>query len=95
MFAYTILKGINLHILPANTFLPVVNKAYEGLRKYSLRKEGSQYLVPTRICIGTCIGDKNYYYHRKQVEGNDFGIGIFSMFEQAYEERKAKASDKL
>ncbi len=85
MFGYAILQGLKLHILSPKIFTPVVNKAYLGLRKYSIRKEGSKYLVPTRICIGTCIGDRDYYYHRKIVEGNDFGIGVFSMFAQAYE----------
>jgi len=92
MFGYSILEGIKLGILDKKTFLPIVNKAYNGLYKYSVRTESEQYIVPTRICIGTCIGDKDYYYHRKVVEGNDFGIGIFSMFTQKYEKQVSKKS---
>lgn len=94
MFGYAILQGLKLHILNPKTFMPIVNRAYVGLRKYSIRTEGSKYLVPTRICIGTCIGDKDYYYHRKIVEGNEYGIGVFSMFAQAYEQRKGMTSLK-
>jgi len=88
MFGYAILQGLKLHILNPKTFIPVVNRAYTGLRKYSIRTEGNKYLVPTRICIGTCIGDRDYYYHRKIVEGNDFGIGVFTMFTEKYEKGK-------
>ena len=94
MFSYAILQGLKLHILNPKTFIPVVNKAYTGLRKYSIRTESNKYLVPTRICIGTCIGDRDYYYHRKIVEGNDFGIGVFTMFAEAYEKDKAKSYNK-
>lgn len=94
MFSYAILQGLKLHILNPKTFMPVVTKAYVGLRKYSIRTEGSKYLVPTRICIGTCIGDKDYYYHRKIVEGNEYGIGVFAMFTQAYEQQEGIVSLK-
>jgi unsaturated rhamnogalacturonyl hydrolase len=85
MFGYAIMGGLKLKILNKKIFAPVVNKAYYGLREHSIRVENNKYLVPTNICTGTCIGDKDYYYHRKIVEGNDFGIGVFAMFAQAYE----------
>jgi len=95
MFGYTMLEGIKLGILDSKKFMPVVKKAYKGLNNYSVRIEDNQYLVPTRICIGTCIGDKDYYYHRKVVEGNDFGIGVFSMFAQKYERQVKKRSETI
>jgi len=95
MFGYTILEGIKMDILDAKTYLPVVKKAYTGLKEHSIKTENSQYLVPTRICIGTCIGDKDYYYNRKVVEGNDFGIGLFSMFAQKYEKQVLKRSQSM
>jgi len=82
MFGYSILEGIKLGILDKKTFMPIVDLAFKGL-KNSTRVE-SKYIIPTRICDGTCVGDKEYYYHRRLIEGNDYGIGLFSMFAQKY-----------
>ena len=86
MFSYAILTGLQQNILSKKTFLPVVQRAYTGLRKYSIKSTNSPYLIPIKICTGTCIGDKDYYYRRKVVEGKDFGLGVFAMFYKEYAE---------
>jgi len=85
MFSYAILKGIKTHLLPPDIFKPVVEKAFAGLKKFCIRKTGDNYLVPDRVCEGTCIGNKMYYYKRKSVDAEDFGIGVFVMAASDYE----------
>ena len=83
MFAYGMAIGIELKILDQKTFLPVIEKAHAGLLQYATRQEG-KYLIPTRVCEGTCIGEKPYYYARKTKEGVNYAIGTYIMFELEY-----------
>lgn len=86
MFAYAIIKGIHLKVLHSGEYLPMVEKAYVGLRRMSMRNpEGTSYLVPTRVSGGTCVGDQAYYLGRKLTEGTGFGYGSMIMFGLAYE----------
>jgi len=88
MFAYTIAVGLKLKILDPKKYSPVVDKAYKGLQASNLKKTEGAYLIPTGICGGTCIGDKQYYLTRKITEGTGFGYGSFIMFGLAYEQYK-------
>ncbi len=91
MFAYAIIKGIRLGVLPPKTYLPMVQKAYAGLRLMSMRNpESTPYLVPTRVSGGTCVGDQAYYLGRKITEGTGFGYGSMIMFGLAYEQYVAE-----
>jgi unsaturated rhamnogalacturonyl hydrolase len=83
MFAYGMAIGVDLKVLDQKTFLPVVEKAHAGLQKYATRQQG-KYLIPTRVCEGTCIGEKPYYYGRKTKEGVNYAIGAYIMFELEY-----------
>jgi unsaturated rhamnogalacturonyl hydrolase len=83
MFAYGMAIGVDLKVLDQKTFLPVVEKAHAGLQKYATRQDG-KYLIPTRVCEGTCIGEKPYYYGRKTKEGVNYAIGAYIMFELEY-----------
>lgn len=86
MFAYAIIKGIQLHVVQPKTYLPMAEKAYAGLRRMSMRNpEGTAYLVPTRVSGGTCVGDQAYYLGRKITEGTGFGYGSMIMFGLAFE----------
>lgn len=87
MFAYGITIGINLGVLNKKTFLPVVRKAYVGLQKNATKTDG-KYLIPTRVCEGTCVGDKAYYFGRKTKEGVNYAIGSYIMFYLEYEKLK-------
>lgn len=90
MFAYAITKGIQLKILDRKKYKPRIDKAYAGLRSMSIKSMGGQYLVPTRVSGGTCVGDQQYYLGRKLGEGTGFGYGSFIMFGLAYEQLTGK-----
>lgn len=86
MFAYAIVKGMQLNVFNQKQYFPMVEKAYDGLRRMSMRNpDGSAYLVPTRVSGGTCVGDQAYYLGRKLTEGTGFGYGSMIMFGLAYE----------
>lgn len=84
MFAYAITLGLEMNILDKKIYRPVVDRSYQGLQQYSLGKTAGPYLIPQQICGGTCIGDKNYYLHRKRTEGTAFGLGSFILFGLEY-----------
>ena len=83
MFAYGMTIGIEMNVLNSKTFLPVVQKAYAGLQKKATKTEG-KHLIPTRVCEGTCIGDRAYYFGRKTKEGVNYAIGAYIMFDLEY-----------
>ncbi|MBL7967079.1 MAG: glycoside hydrolase family 88 protein [Prolixibacteraceae bacterium] len=89
MFAYGLAIGIDLKILDRNQFMPVVEKAYSGLKKYACRTEDN-YVIPTKVCEGTCIGDRAYYFGRKTKEGVNYAIGAYIMLGLELEELKKK-----
>lgn len=84
MFAYSMAKGIELGILSKDTYMPIIEKAYKGLEKYSLKPAGEGYMKMDNICDGTCIGDKEYYYDRNIVEERAYAFGILIMFHDTY-----------
>ncbi len=84
MFSYAITMGLEMKILDEKIYRPLVDRSYKGLQKYSLNKTDGPYLIPTQVCGGTCIGDKNYYLNRKKTEGTGFGLGSFIMFGLEY-----------
>ena len=90
MFAYSMCKGISEGILPSDTFLPVVKNAYAGIENHSLKLIDNQWTTLSNVCHGTCIGDKNYYYARKVVEGTPFALGAGIMFYDRYQLLKKK-----
>ena len=84
MFAYGITIGLEKKVLKEKAFLPVIEKAYAGLRKNATKTDG-KYLIPTKVCEGTCIGDKAYYFGRQTREGVNYAIGSYIMFYLEYE----------
>ncbi|NEW85388.1 MAG: hypothetical protein GZ094_23920, partial [Mariniphaga sp.] len=89
MFSYGITIGIELKVLDQKTFLPVIEKSYSGLKNYATRKDG-KYLIPTKVCEGTCIGDRVYYFGRNVKEGFSYAVGAYIMFGLEYEKMKLK-----
>ena len=85
MFAYAMTKGIKMKILDKKTYQPIVDLAYKGLKRHSIEIVDSQYLTPSQVCGGTCIGGKDYYYKRKITTGTGFGIGAFIFLGLEYE----------
>ena len=86
MFSYAMAMGIQMKVLQRNTYQPIIDLAYNGLRKNSTIKFADKYLLPSNVCGGTCIGDKNYYYHRTITTGTGFGIGSFIMLGIEYDQ---------
>lgn len=85
MFAYTMIRGVELKLLDPKKYLPLVEQSYKGLRAYSMISGGDGYLIPSRVSGGTCVGDEAYYLTRKITQGTGFGYGSFIMFGLAYE----------
>lgn len=57
MFGYAMARGIETGDLPARRFMPAVERAHEGLGKYSIFPTG-HYVTIGNVCAGTCIGDR-------------------------------------
>jgi len=89
MYAYAAAKGIALGILPADKYMPMIDRAYAGLEANSLQPVG-KYLKMKNICDGTCIGDKDYYYNRGIVNERAYAFGIAAMFYDQYHQPTAK-----
>jgi unsaturated rhamnogalacturonyl hydrolase len=85
MFSYGILTAIQHNIVESKAYEDCIHLAYEGLRKQSLEKVGNQYLNTKNVCIGTCIGDEEYYLNRKSISGKAYAIGMFIIFGTNYE----------
>lgn len=77
MFGYALAKGVRLGILPADR-LKAAEKAYDGLVEHCILDKGTPEIRLGRICAGTCIGDRDYYYARNQVDnGETYAVGAF------------------
>ena len=85
MFAYGMLTAIQHALVSESDFGRSINRAYQGLRQYSIRELDGGYLTTRNVCKGTCCGDKQYYFNRKSVEGKHFGLAMFITFGMAYE----------
>lgn len=85
MFGYGMVLGMKYGVLKKKTYKPVVDRIYEGLRRHAMVREGGAYLAPDRVCLGTCIGDKEYYFKRKVGQGVNYAIGAYVMFGLEYE----------
>ena len=90
MFASGLTIGLEQKVLKQKIFLPVVKKAYAGLLQNATKSEG-KYLIPTKVCEGTCIGDKAYYFGRKTKEGVNYAIGAYILFGIEYEKLQSKS----
>jgi rhamnogalacturonyl hydrolase YesR len=76
--------GIADGLLPSETYLPVVENAYQGIEKFSLKRIEPSWLTLTNVCSGTCVGDKAYYFNWEVVDGNHYALGAAIMFYDRY-----------
>ena len=77
MFGYAFAKGVRMGILPAEC-RRVAEKAYDGLVEHCVLDSGTSEIRLGHICAGTCIGDREYYYARNQVDyGETYALGAF------------------
>ena len=100
MFTYAYFKGIRLGVLDDKTYLPMAEKAYDGLIKNFIREEANGELSILQSCASAGLGpakDKsrtgtiNYYLCGKDVtvtQNEGKAIGPFIMASLEYERRK-------
>jgi unsaturated rhamnogalacturonyl hydrolase len=85
MFAYGISTALRLGLVNDNAYRESVASAYNGLREYSIIPADKKYLTTQNVCLGTCIGDKEYYFKRGSQKGKPYGIGMAMIFGLRYE----------
>ncbi|WP_206684003.1 glycoside hydrolase family 88/105 protein [Pontibacter beigongshangensis] len=99
IFTYAYLKGIRLGHLDKATYLPVAEKAYQGLLKTFIREDGGKtHIIQTCASAGlgpakdpSRTGTINYYLSGKDVtivENEGKAIGTFIMASLEYEDYK-------
>jgi len=74
LYTYAIAKAMKKGLLH-KTFEKYIHRAYEGVIK-SLNFKGDD-LVISKICIGTGVGDLQFYFNRPTVENDLHGMGAF------------------
>ncbi len=85
MFAYGINTALKLGVVSNSAYITCVDRAYRGLREYSIIQAGKKYLTTQNVCTGTCIGNKAYYFKRKCTQGKPYGLGMCIQFGLRYE----------
>jgi unsaturated rhamnogalacturonyl hydrolase len=84
MFAFGILSALDMGILSGNEYQQSVDRAFYGLRNYSVKELKGSYLTTKNVCKGTCIGDKDYYFNRSAKSEKKYGLGMFILFGSSY-----------
>ena len=74
LYTYAITKAIRKGLID-KSYVKYVDRAYEGIIKSLSFKEGD--LNISNICIGTGVGDYNFYINRPTVENDLHGMGAF------------------
>lgn len=97
MFTYAFFKGVRIGVLDKETYLPVAEKAYEGLLSTFIRKEADGYISIIQSCASAGLGPAkdlsrtgtpNYYICGSDVtitENEGKAIGPFIMASLEYE----------
>ena len=79
MFGYAAAKGSKSGVLPGD-YMQVAKKAYDGIVGHCISGLDTDDIALRRICAGTCVGEKEYYYARSQVSsGETYAIGAVLM----------------
>lgn len=86
MFSYGMQGALSMGIVQGEPYKQCVQRAYAGLRSYSMVTAKKRWLTTTNVCTGTCIGNKYYYFKRAKCKGRSFGLGPAILFGRRYEE---------
>jgi unsaturated rhamnogalacturonyl hydrolase len=81
LYTYAIAKALKKGTLP-KFYSTNLHKGYQGIIK-SLKFEGENLIVPN-ICVGTGVGDLQFYFDRPTVENDLHGMGAFLLMCTAY-----------
>jgi unsaturated rhamnogalacturonyl hydrolase len=99
MFVYAFLKAVRLNYLPAEPYVTVAQKGYEGIIRDFIREEGDGTISLTRCCAVAGLGGNPYrdgsfdYYVNEKIRDNDpKGVGpfILASLEQERLQRSVK-----
>jgi unsaturated rhamnogalacturonyl hydrolase len=84
MFVYAFLKAVRLNYLPADPYIAVAQKGYEGIIRDFIREESDGTISLTRCCAVAGLGGDPYrsgsfdYYVNEKIRDNDpKGVGPF------------------
>jgi unsaturated rhamnogalacturonyl hydrolase len=80
MFAYGISIALQYGVLNGAAYEKSVALAYNGLRAHSIQPLGNGYLTTKNVCMGTCIGDQDYYLKRPVKDEKPYSIGMSILF---------------
>jgi unsaturated rhamnogalacturonyl hydrolase len=88
MFAYGIQNALQLKVVEGTAYETSVKLAYKGLQEHSIVSAGGPYLNTANVCGATCIGTKEYYYHRPVKNGRAYALGAFVLFGRCYQAKE-------
>jgi unsaturated rhamnogalacturonyl hydrolase len=83
LYIYAMIKAVKKGLLHSSYFRHIC-RAYEGVIK-TLTFEGDD-LIVSGICIGTCLGDYQFYINRPTVQNDLHGMGAFLLMCTEYHE---------
>ena len=75
LFVYAICKACNLGILD-KSYMQYAKKGYDGIISM-LEKDDDGYLIVGHVCVGTGVGDYEYYINRPVCDNDLHGLGAF------------------
>lgn len=88
LFIYAICKAYNLGLID-NTYMEYASKGYSGVVSM-LKKDEDGYLIVGNVCIGTGVGDYEFYVKRPVCDNDLHGLGAFLYMATEYEKALRK-----
>jgi unsaturated rhamnogalacturonyl hydrolase len=85
LFLYAIAKSVRTGILD-KSYARYADKAWAGVAR-TVKVEGDSLTVP-KVCVGTCVGDYDFYLARPTVENDLHGMGAFLLAATEYHRMK-------
>ncbi len=85
LFTYFLSRAICRGYIDRDTYSPVVKKAYNGILSFIVKNSDGTVDVP-QVCVGTGVGDYQFYLDRPTVTNDLHGVGAFVLCCNAYNE---------
>ena len=76
LFTYAIAKAIKTGLI-GSEYIPYMQKAYNGVIGVVQTDIAKGEIYLDKVCVGTCVGDYDYYIHRNTVTNDLHGMGAF------------------
>ncbi|MFS8202223.1 glycoside hydrolase family 88/105 protein [Streptomyces sp. CWNU-52B] len=82
MYAFTIARGVERGYLPS-TYQAVADRGYAGVQgRVSIGSDGLTNI--TDICVGTNVGDLQFYYDRARLTNDFHGLGAYLIMNEQF-----------